>query len=26
VTSAMLGSFKDNPKTREEFLSLVRGK
>src|SRR3984957_195556 len=26
VTSAMLGSFKDNPKTREEFLSLTRGK
>src|ERR1700676_3956959 len=26
VTSAMLGSFKDNPKTREEFLSLIRGK
>jgi GTP cyclohydrolase I len=26
VTSAMLGSFKDNPKTREEFLSLVHGK
>jgi GTP cyclohydrolase IA len=26
VTSAMLGSFKDNPKTREEFLALVRGK
>jgi GTP cyclohydrolase I len=26
VTSAMLGSFKDNPKTREEFLSLIREK
>ncbi len=26
VTSAMLGSFKDNPKTREEFLSLIRAK
>jgi len=26
VTSAMLGSFKENPKTREEFLSLIRGK
>jgi GTP cyclohydrolase IA len=26
VTSAMLGSFKDNPKTREEFLALVHGK
>jgi GTP cyclohydrolase IA len=26
VTSAMLGSFKDNPKTREEFLSLIHGK
>jgi GTP cyclohydrolase I len=26
VTSAMLGSFKDNPKTREEFLSLIRGR
>lgn len=25
VTSAMLGSFKDNPKTREEFLSLIHG-
>jgi GTP cyclohydrolase IA len=24
VTSAMLGSFKENPKTREEFLSLIR--
>ncbi len=23
VTSAMLGAFRDNPKTREEFLSLV---
>jgi GTP cyclohydrolase I len=23
VTSAMLGSFKDNPKTREEFLALI---
>jgi GTP cyclohydrolase IA len=26
VTSAMLGSFKDNPKTREEFLSLIHAK
>ncbi|HWF12356.1 MAG TPA: GTP cyclohydrolase I FolE [Candidatus Acidoferrales bacterium] len=26
VTSAMLGSFKDNPKTREEFLSLIHGR
>jgi GTP cyclohydrolase I len=26
VTSAMLGSFKENPKTREEFLSLIQGK
>lgn len=26
VTSAMLGSFKDNPKTREEFLSLIHQK
>ena len=26
VTSAMLGSFKENPKTREEFLSLIRAK
>ncbi len=26
VTSAMLGSFKDNPKTREEFLSLIGNK
>lgn len=26
VTSAMLGSFKDNPKTREEFLSLIQSK
>ncbi len=26
VTSAMLGAFKNNPKTREEFLSLIRGK
>ena len=26
VTSAMLGSFKDNPKTREEFLSLIEGR
>ena len=26
VTSAMLGSFKENPKTREEFLSLIREK
>ena len=26
VTSAMLGSFKDNPKTREEFLSLIHEK
>lgn len=26
VTSAMLGSFKENPKTREEFLSLIRQK
>jgi GTP cyclohydrolase I len=26
VTSAMLGSFKDNPKTREEFLALIHGK
>jgi GTP cyclohydrolase IA len=26
VTSAMLGSFKDNPKTREEFLSLIHRK
>ena len=26
VTSAMLGSFKENPKTREEFLSLIHGK
>lgn len=26
VTSAMLGSFKDNPKTREEFLALIHAK
>jgi len=26
VTSAMLGQFKENPKTREEFLSLIRAK
>jgi GTP cyclohydrolase IA len=26
VTSAMLGSFKENPKTREEFLSLIQAK
>ncbi len=26
VTSSMLGSFKENPKTREEFLSLIRPK
>ncbi len=26
VTSSMLGSFKENPKTREEFLSLIQGK
>jgi len=26
VTSAMLGSFKENPKTREEFLSLIRAR
>ncbi len=26
VTSAMLGIFRDDPKTREEFLSLVRGR
>lgn len=26
VTSAMLGVFRDDPKTREEFLSLVRGR
>ena len=26
VTSAMLGSFKENPKTREEFLSLIQPK
>lgn len=26
VTSAMLGSFKDNPKTREEFLALIHPK
>jgi len=26
VTSAMLGSFRDNPKTREEFLSLIHRK
>jgi len=26
VTSAMLGSFKDNPQTREEFLSLIHGR
>jgi len=26
VTSSMLGSFKENPKTREEFLSLIHGK
>jgi len=25
VTSAMLGAFRDNPQTREEFLTLVRG-
>ena len=24
VTSAMLGSFRDNPQTRQEFLALVR--
>jgi GTP cyclohydrolase I len=24
VTSAMLGSFKEDQKTREEFLSLIR--
>jgi GTP cyclohydrolase I len=23
ITSSMLGDFRDNPKTREEFLSLV---
>ena len=26
VTSAMLGSFRENPQTREEFLSLIRAK
>ena len=26
VTSAMLGAFRDNKQTRDEFLSLVRGK
>src|SRR6266852_5103221 len=26
VTSAMLGSFRENAQTREEFLSLIRGK
>ena len=26
VTSAMLGSFKENPKTREEFLALIQTK
>jgi GTP cyclohydrolase I len=26
VTSAMLGSFRENVQTREEFLSLIRGK
>jgi GTP cyclohydrolase IA len=26
VTSAMLGSFKENPKTREEFLALISAK
>jgi len=26
VTSAMLGSFRENMQTREEFLSLIRGK
>ena len=24
VTSAMLGNFRDDPKTREEFLTFVR--
>jgi len=24
VTSAMLGVFRDDPKTREEFLSLIK--
>lgn len=24
VTSAMLGGFRDDPKTREEFLTFVR--
>ena len=26
VTSCMLGAFRDNPKTREEFLNLVKNK
>jgi GTP cyclohydrolase I len=26
VTSAMLGAFRKNKETRDEFLSLVRGK
>jgi len=26
VTSAMLGSFRDSKQTRDEFLSLVRGR
>ncbi|MGH9680073.1 MAG: GTP cyclohydrolase I, partial [Candidatus Acidiferrales bacterium] len=26
VTSAMLGAFRENIQTREEFLSLIRGK
>ena len=25
VTSCMLGEFRDNPKTRSEFLTLLRG-
>jgi GTP cyclohydrolase I len=24
ITSAMLGVFRDDPKTREEFLSLIK--
>ena len=26
VTSCMLGTFRDDPKTREEFLFLMKGK
>jgi GTP cyclohydrolase I len=26
ITSAMLGAFRDEQETREEFLALIRGK